>query len=116
MDENIKLWALSFLKIGVDVAGMPSEWLNKNSKYLCPEGGRITTQGFVRRTSDGLFRLTNIPFYPTMARVMTNGIYRVTKDGEFRMTMFPPFPKEGRITTENVQRVTFGGKIRLTNM
>jgi hypothetical protein len=54
METKKKLWAISFLKIAINVIGVPVNWIIKNSKIW---NIRVTTSGNHRVTTDGKIRV-----------------------------------------------------------
>lgn len=55
MRSSEELWAISFLKMAINFAGMPVKWIIKNSKIW---NVRVTTSGSHRVTTDGKIRIT----------------------------------------------------------
>jgi len=54
MEQHETLWAISFLKMAVRVAGMPIKWILMNSKFW---NVRIMESGATRITEDGKIRV-----------------------------------------------------------
>jgi hypothetical protein len=54
MKNSETLWAISFFKMGINVAGIPIKWIIKNSRIWTI---RLTTDGYHRVTTTGKIRV-----------------------------------------------------------
>lgn len=54
MEQHEMLWAISFLKMAIRVAGMPIKWIRQNSRLW---NIRITESGATKITEDGRIRV-----------------------------------------------------------
>lgn len=54
MEQHEMLWAISFLKMAIKVAGMPIKWIRMNSKFW---NVRVTESGATRITEDNKIRV-----------------------------------------------------------